>query len=255
MEAFRPRGSSQTVGAVCYLARLGYLLHPDMNREDDLAASHALNHLESLRSFLDQYTKEKLKRIHVYCNDIFELFLQVYSNIDSWLIDYSPNDMMRKCIAGADVIMANVVQDVFTKIYKATSQKNNKPLKIENIRQMLRAKPMQPAKLNKVVNMRGANDLYNDNDLIGILSKKIRQTNSQEGPGKSESINLFTAKEHQFHPSFLAVESCLAISSSQPGSTGRINPFAVIDDLGCFHSKQMAWYKLIEDLNKYLAQG
>jgi len=41
-------------------------------------------------------------------------------------------------------------------------------------------------------------------------------------------------KEHQFSPSFVAIESILSISTSNPGVAGDINPFAQIDEDGCF---------------------
>ena len=40
-------------------------------------------------------------------------------------------------------------------------------------------------------------------------------------------------KEHQFSPSFVAIESILSISTSNPGVAGDINPFAQIDEDGC----------------------
>jgi hypothetical protein len=66
---------------------------------------------------------------------------------------------------------------------------------------------------------------------------------------------LITAKEHQFHSSFIAIESALAISSSSPGVTGDINPFAAINSMGYFVKEQMPWYQEIEGLDQYLVHA
>ena len=52
---------------------------------------------------------------------------------------------------------------------------------------------------------------------------------------------LRSIKEHQFSPSFVANESILSISTSNPGVAGDINPFAQIDEDGCFDESKMPW--------------
>ena len=93
--------------------------------------------------------------------------------------------------------------------------------------------------------------LYNDNTLISTLIKKIRLISTQENR-RSKKTNLISAKEHIFHPSFLAIESVLAISSSSPGVSGDVNPFAVIDKNGLFLKEEMPWIDEILPLSRYL---
>lgn len=219
--------------------------------KEALAAGHAEGHLESLKSYLDQHTKRELSLMRIYCDDVFDLFVTVFFNIDSWLINYSPNDLFEKRIGGADLILMDMVRSIFTRFYDTL--KKNKVITIKNIRSMLKMDPMRITGIWKVPSLQPNSSLYNDNVLISTAIKKIRQTSTQENASK-KNTNLITANEHQFHPSFVAIESPLAISSSSPGTSGDINPFAEIDKMGYFQKKKMPWYSEITPLSKYLVQ-
>lgn len=233
-----------------YKMLLGKNLYGAATKEA-LAAGHAEGHLESLKTYLDQYTKKELALMRIYCDDIFDLFVAVFFNIDSWLISYSPNDLFEKRIGGADLVLMDMVKAIFTRFYDTL--KKNKIITIKNIRSMLKMDPMRITGVWKVPSLQPNSSLYNDNTLISTLIKKVRQTSTQENASK-KSTNLISAKEHQFHPSFVAIESALAISSSSPGTSGDINPYAVIDKMGYFQKKQMPWYSEIAPLAKYLVQ-
>lgn len=233
-----------------YKVLLGKNLYGAATKEG-LAAGHAEGHLESLRTYLDQFTKRNLATMRIYCNDVFDLFVSVFFNIDTWLISYSPNDLFEKCIGGADLILMNLVKSIFTRFYDTL--KKNKVIQIKNIRSMLKMDPMKILGLNDISSLQASSSLYNDNDLIALMIKKIRQTSTQENATKKNN-NLIQSKEHQFHPSFLAIESALAISSSSPGTAGDLNPYVAIDKNGCFLKDQMPWYQDILPLSKYLVQ-
>ena len=175
----------------------------------------------------------------------------MFFNIDSWLIGYSSNDLFEKRVGGADLILMNLVKSIFTRFYDTL--KKNKVVQAKHIRSMLRMDPMKILGLNDVPSVQASSSMYNDNDLIAVRIKKIRQTSTQENATKKNN-NLIQSKEHQFHPSFLAIESALAISSSSPGTAGDLNPYVVIDSEGCFVKEKMPWYKEILPLSKYLVQ-
>lgn len=233
-----------------YKMLLGKNLHGSSTKEL-LAVSHADEHLDSLNTYLDKYSKEELAIMKIFCDDIFDLFVTVFFNIDSWLANYSPNNIFEKRVSGVDLIMKDIVKEIFLQFYR-TMQKN-KNLNISHIRSMLKLNSMMITKINKAVPLQSGVALYNDNDLIGIHIKKVRQISTQE-KDKKKATNIITAKEHQFHPSFAAIESLLSIASSSPGTSGDINPFAVIDHMGYFQMDKMPWYKEIAPLQKYLVQ-
>lgn len=141
------------------------------------------------------------------------------------------------------------VKNTFTRFYETL--RKNKTITTSNIQTMLKMDAMAIAKIHMVPCISSNTSLYNDNTLISTLIKKIRLISTQEHR-KSKKTNLISAKEHQFHPSFLAIESVLAISSSSPGISGDINPFAVIDKNGSFLKEEMVWYDEILPLSRYL---
>lgn len=221
-----------------------------MSTKEALAAGHAEGHLDSLKTYLDQFTKRELALMRIYCEDIFDLFTAVFFNIDSWLVSYSPNDLFEKRIGGAELVLMDMVKSIFTRFYDTI--KKNKVVTIKNIRSMLKMDPMRITGVWKVASLTPISSLYNDNILIPILIKKIRQSSTQENAKKSN--NLISSKEHQMHPSFTAIESPLSISVSNPGVSGDINPFVQINNMGYFQKQLMPWYNEILPMQKYLVQ-
>lgn len=116
---------------------------------------------------------------------------------------------------------------------------------------MLKMDYMNITNIHSLSCVHSNSSLYNDNTLLSTLIKKVRLVSTQER-GSKKKTNLISAKEHQFHPSFLAIESALAISSSSPGISGDINPFAQIDENGNFLKENMPWYDEILPLMRYL---
>lgn len=216
---------------------------------DALAASHAESHLSSLSTYLDQFTKHELSLMQIHCNDIFDLFVSVFVNIDSWLINYSPNDLFEKRLGGSDLVLMNMVKAIFTRFYDTL--KKNKVITERNISSMLKMDPMRIKDIYKLPSKQPNASLYNDNTLISTLIKKYRDP--QDNNSK-HNTNIIGAREHQLHISFMAIESAWGISSSSPGVAGDINPYAVIDSIGCFQADQMPWYEELKPLNKYLVQ-
>ena len=62
--------------------------------------------------------------------------------------------------------------------------------------------------------VRGAHS-YNDNELLSLMGKKVRQAANQDG-ANGKSVNLITAREHRFSVTFPPIESILSIPSSYP---------------------------------------
>lgn len=242
---------SELMDTTFYKSILGRVLYPNVPN-DALAANHAESHLDSLSTYLDIYTKNELALLNIYCDDIFDLFVHVFCSIDEWLNQYSINNLFEKRIGGADLILIEMVKQIFTRFY-VTLRNHNKVLEIGNVRSMLKIPPMRISKLSGIQSLRPNAALYNDNDLIAIDVKKIRQSSTQENTSKKSS-NVITDREHRFHPSFVAIESALAISPSSPGISGDINPFAVIDNMGYFKEDKMPWYQEIKSLDEYLTQ-
>lgn len=210
-----------------YKTVLGRELH-GANTAAALAADHANSHLDSLSTYLDQHTKRNLTLLKppIYCNDVFDLLVTAFVNIDEWVIRNTPNDLFAKRIGGADMILKNAVEAIFRRTYEKT--KNNKNTTDQTISSALNfAIDAATKSLYKVNAIQPSKPMYNDNDLISIYVKRMRQSSTQER-GSQKHNNIIQNREHHFHPSFMAIESPLAISSASPGISGDINPLQLL---------------------------
>jgi hypothetical protein len=219
-----------------------------------LAAGHGETHLESLRTYLDEITKNRLfLEQHIPVNNIFELFVFVFYNIDDWLVGYSPNNLFEKRLGGIDTLLAPMVEQINTRIYNNMSK--NKQFKSNQIRKLLNFNAFGISNISaKASGVQAATSVYNDNALLSMLIKRLRLPSSSKSRTSKGKSNLIKSEEHQFSPTFLAIESVWAISSSSPGISGDINPFAVIDESGRFVKEKMPWFSQIEPLEKKLVQ-
>lgn len=245
-------GISEVYDKTLYKTILGKNLYGSGTKEA-LAAGHAESHLSSLESYLDPFTKNELGLMRIYCDDIFDLLVAVFFNIDSWLVNYSPNDLFEKRIGGADAILMSIVKFIFTRFYETL--KKQKCLTVKSIKSMLKCDPMKIKDIYLSPCLRSASSCYGDNYAISCAVKRMRQTSQEQPRQKKSMVNISTDRSHQFHPSFAAIESITAISTSSPGISGEINPFAVIDKNGCFVKSEMPWYEEIRPLNRYISQS
>lgn len=244
-----------------YRVLLGRCISKD-STNDALAASHADTHLASLNTYLDDYTRRNLNLIHIDCHNVFELFMVVFSDIDSWIFDYQPNNLFDKRIGGVDVLLSEWVKKINNRFYDKSGQNGKRSiastrklnLKLSQINNLLNIDPMSiMSTFYSVPNIHTVNGLYNDNTMLSTDCKKIRHSSSVAGGKKGHSYNnVTTEKEHMFHPSFPSIESILNIPSTNPGVTGDINPYAVIDHNGCFLKHKMPWSRETSKLARYL---
>lgn len=228
---------------------LGFILYPNADNEL-IAIDHAKSHLSSLATYLDDYTKAGLAAMQIYCNNIYDLFVNVFIMIDEWCNWYSINDLFTKRIGGIDLLLIEVVKLIFNRFYD--TQRKNKEIRLEAVKKMLKL-PVNciPRQCVKVQSIHSNNAMYNDNDLLCILIKKIRQSTAQSGGRGGTSIN---DKEYRFHPSNAVVECLLAISLTQPGASGDINPYLKIDTSGNPLAEKMPWYPEVLSLINYLVK-
>lgn len=234
-----------------YRVILGRQTHGAQSTEAQ-ANNHASDHLKSFSTYLDSFTKKELMKMRIYCDDIFDLITTVFLNIDKWTINGSVNNLFEKRIVDRGILLEEATKTIFNKFYTATG--NNKQIDIQNVRALLnKMSQVCLSAIRRSGSFQLATAYYNDNVLTSMLIKRVRQTGASNKRG-SKNTNSIQDKGHQFHPSFVALESALTISSSSPGVAGDINPYAQIDDTGWFREDKMPWYKEIEGLSKYLVQ-
>lgn len=236
--------------AVLYKSILGKMVHGRKNT-CDLAVSHAEKHLESLRTYLDNRTKSELDPDgKLMLQDIYDVLIYIFNNIDMWLVNYSYNDLFEKRLEGINKTLFFLVSLIFKRVYSNT----NKKLKASAV-----GTSMQIAanSIHSIYLAECADNpkQYNDNQLFTTLVDKLRQSkpSDKKKQSKQHKKNKIASPEHRFHPSFVAIESMLSIPKSNPGVAGDINPFVQITPDGNFDKEATYWYAEIEDIKKCLA--
>lgn len=233
-----------------YIATMGKIIYGDQYTYIQ-ACGHGKSHMSSLKTYVDSKTREEFKRdYNVDIKDIFDLFRFAFFNIDNWLTDYSPNDLFEKKLGSIDKLLRNcITTTLFNRIYRTV---RGKELKAKDIADALRIPAMKVNGIYQDESIATGNEAYNDDMFFNQLCHKLRQSKKANGMPTGNDTNTINHKEHQFSPTFVAIESILSISTSNPGVAGDINPFAQIDENGFFDMTKMPWYDQIKGLSSLL---
>lgn len=213
-----------------------------INYGESQGCGHAVQHLDSLMTYLDPHTKIKLSEIGVDCRDIHDLIDYVFINMDSHVVNYTPADLSDKRINIIDLLVGTVVRRLFVRIYSFTNNnRKNRTSTPQEVESLFRVGMKSFTQLQHAGSVVAVNpSRYNDNYLLAVGARKVRTTHSSTG-GKSgdfgaartkQQVNHLSSPDHIFHPSWLYVESCLVVSHTNPDSAGSINYFLPIDTKG-----------------------
>lgn len=228
-----------------YKIMLGKLIH-GTNVSDAMVLNYITNHLRSLDSYLDPITQGRLNSMGIYPKDIYDLFIYIFLEIDMMLINIVHSDLYDKRIDILDnLLVSTIVTVIYYKFYAAESRNRCNSKVVGNILR-INSKKIKSIYTSKLIRMNPSR--YNDNWLLSVGSKKIRLHNIKND--KSAGGSLIHAPEHRFHPSFGYVESLIAFSQSNPGSSGTINPFLSIAEDGSIIKEQYA--DQFDVISKYL---
>lgn len=219
-----------------------------MNKAPSIAISNAKLHLSSVSTYLDIMTKTSLSRMGIECNDIFDMFFQVFCNLDNWLVNHQPNNLYEKKIGVLESLLSEVVKITFKKFYEQS--RKQKVITEKSVEAMLRMPQKTAAKIHTCSMVRSNPPIYNSNWGLSIGFKKVRERANQNK--SSRGTNLLKSAEHKLHPSMCVVESIMAIPSSSPGVAGTINPFCEIDEDG--NILTVPWAQDVEELASAIPQ-
>ena len=220
-----------------------------MNVKAAMAINHAEPHLASVSTLLDHMTRQALNRMNIPCENIYDMFYQVFINLDSWLVNHQPNNLYDKKIGVLESLLSDIVKNTFRKFYEQSRQQ--KIITTKSVRRLLKLHNKSISKIYQNNIVRSNPSVYNDNWLLSIGGKKVRERANQFK--STRGANLLRSKEHLLHPSMVIVESITTIPSSSPGVGGSINPFCVIDyEDGSV--LQAPWSEEVETLAPYIPQ-
>lgn len=206
------------------------------------------NHIESVDNFLDAHYREIFKADGVDVEDMYDLLVYIWTNINSIIIKYPNNDMYNKrveCIRS--LILKSFFEPLYLNIYRSTLKDNpDNAKKIDIIGKCLRP-DVNPN--NLIVNLMKASPhikkqvgMYNDNWLLCAGLTVNKDFGLKDPP---LSLPVF-----RFHPSMMVVESVIGFSNNNPSGSFIINPMTEITETGSFVHNETS--READELCKYL---
>lgn len=234
--------------ALYWLVILGKYCY-GMNKGPSIAIANASLHLESVSTYLDIMTKASLNRMGIKCNDIFDMFYQVFINLDNWLVNHKPNNLYDKKIGVLESLLSEMVKITFKKFYEQS--RKQKVITEKSVENMLKMPQKTAIKINTCSMVRSNPPIYNSNWLLSIGAKKVRERANQNKSNRG--TNLLKSPEHKLDTSMCVVESTMAIPSSSPGVSGTINMFCQITENGDILKPE--WSHYLDDLESRIPQS
>lgn len=218
-----------------YKACLGkYITSTGTNGQ--LLHDHAIKHLDTTNTLLDQHIRYQLHKIGIHANDIYDLLYIIFYRIDEFINNYEPLNLYNKKLGSTEQLMADQVTTVYTKLFKLINNaKKGKPIDYRDISEwMTKTSTHEPKRLAGNLVLRQQASIYNDNWLIAIggyrfrTSESLDSSRNKKGKGHRSTAKVLLKS----HPSHLVVESIMCIPSSNVVVTGTINPYLDIDEEG-----------------------
>ena len=205
-------------------------------------------HIESLETYLDNYTKQVLHTNGFFVEDIYDLLVVIAKNINTILLSCPNNNMFNKRLEAINnAVIDGMFNQLYLQVYNLEKKRDRK------ISQALRTSPREILKtLGRSENVRFSSAVYGDNWLLSIGSKMVKRLSASKSSAGKRKVTggTINAPVNRFHPSMMVVESCIGFSSA-PGQNVLLNPYAIIDDLGGFIKDEFA-DEVEKDFKQYL---
>jgi len=208
------------------------------------ALSRMTKHIESIDTYLDNYTKSIFANNDIIVNDMYDLFCFIARNISQIIVSCPNNNMYKKRVEAVNnVIIDGLVRTLYDRIYKY-EKKADLSIMFKNIVKSLKIQPRFILKTLGNSSSVQFSPVYSDNWLLTVGSKVIKRLSSAtKAPGAKGGVKTYSSginlHVNKFHPSMMGIESAVGFSS-KPGSNCIINPYARIDKSGGFIRDEFA---------------
>lgn len=212
-----------------------------INYESEIqVAGHIRDHLNSLEIYMDPETKRKLRTIGVDCNDVYDLIHYVALHMDEYVANYFPSNVYNKQMNVLDLLLGNLVNALFLKIYKQTNnRKGDRPYTLSQVMSSFRVGSRILHRIYTCQNLIAGNpSQYNDDGLMTVFGRRKRATFATSKPNAGGSKkgrgdeNLLQDPEHRTHSSLFMVESGSRTQTTDPTKSGTINAFLIVNPDG-----------------------
>lgn len=211
-----------------YLYAVGKWEYPNEARPK-MIYGHALTFTKMNESIIDPGSMAQHNSVGIHYDNLDELLLQIFDNIDNIIYDYTQNstNLFDRKLGVAEQMLSSIVHRFNTKLFNQMIN-TKEGVRPDTVKRLMYQQGY--AKWIKNTNMfRGAPEIYNDNYLLAIGKSKFRTASNAEISSDrtgSDSIGLDLLKAD---PSTLAVESPCFFPSSKPVQAGSLNVFVDVN--------------------------
>ncbi len=210
-----------------YLYAVGKWEYPNEARPK-MIYSHAITFTKMNESIIDPGSKEQHNSIGIKYDNLDDLLLYMFDNLDGLIYDYTQNstNLFERKLGVAEQMLSSIVHRFNTKLFDQmiNAKEGVRP---DTVKRLMYQQGY--AKWVKNTTMfRGKPEIYNDNYLLAIGKSKFRTASnaeiSNDRTGSDIGMDLLKAD-----PSNLVVESPCFFPSSKPVQAGSINVFVDIN--------------------------
>jgi hypothetical protein len=197
---------------------LGVILFPDP--AGPKAHSNAESHLNSVDSFIDPMTCDRLRAFGVMIDDIYDLLVYVFGEIDSFMVNNQVQDLYNSRMDVANGLLVKSYGTRMTKQIYPLAKRSN--ISLRDVKLALRINSMM---------FRHSSSARPDEDKDYVAPPEIVSDNYLLAGGLSK-IRMGGRAEQRLHPSMVVGESINAFVGKTIGRTGYLNPYVPTDRNG-----------------------
>lgn len=212
-------------GTQLFFMMMGHFIS-NINREDHRIIKYAKDHYNSYSVMLDPTMRNHFQQAGYPCEDMGDLLLHVFSNLDTWLID-QPNNLFGKMFSLLELTISNLIEKISREMYSVINSKNKGGINQSKIATFVKKVSNHNAYWFANVCRVGTTVIHN-NWLMTIGLRYERQF-------KSQTAGKPPAEMQVSHYSWISTKSLLCLPSQKPIVTGTINPYVPIDQDGVIH--------------------
>lgn len=191
-------------------------------------------HMSSLDKYLDEAVVKRLAEIGVFCNDIYEFFNEIETNIQTWMIEGADNinSIFGKELNVLTFLLYSVTEAITMFCFKLAEKvdtKNKKELTLKVVEDLMN-RTLRPGLMffmNKKNPEVQPGSVPGDNMATKTTAMMIPQSASSKGSGQHSSK---PTPEQTMHVSVLAIALYCGMTKKQPDSRNRLNCYAWIDE-------------------------
>jgi hypothetical protein len=209
---------------------LGHVLWPQGLSEAKLLID-IQNHMDSLASYIDSITQERMLDIGMKCNDFYDLLFNIVTNFDEW-ISMSTDSVSTMYGKELSILLfvcsdiTNSINNLLFKLREAAKRELNSKKIISAFNENL--KTGAAFNIPKMTGLVSTTTTSGDNMLLKVTNLLTPQTKTSS----QKSTQSMTDPSIRLHSSIAEVGGYACLPKSAPDGRSRINPYLKIGPSG-----------------------